>query len=574
MLESKMKEPLKRCTALLLAVVLLAGCLGVSAFADEGEHEHDWQLTETLDPTCTEAGYQVYTCSGCEESDTQTLEALGHTPAKAVRENEIPATCAEDGSVDTVVYCAVCGAELRRETEALPAVPAVDDPAEGEAERQETEAASLPTESDPAPETIPAGEDGDGSVTSDASEAVSAADAAPTDGDAMPEEQAQDATSTSEPDESQPESDEMQNAAGERSKAPMRAPDVSGSCGTNATYTFDSATGVLTVTGTGDAATIWEDAFSGDTDIRKVTVTNIATIGHSAFAGCTGLQSVSLPNTLTGMGARVFQDCSSLTAITLPNSLTQIPEYTFLKCTSLTSVTLGNRVTSIGNSAFERCDMTGMDLVLPNTVTTIGIKAFRGTGLNSITVPASVTSIGDFAFAKQSLWSSETSSEINYPPVGTVYCLSGVNQTVRDTGYYSAGTAPTVYTVGPKSQKWSSYYTVTYVSEVQKGDGVSSLSVTPSAAADAVTMGGKTFYKRGTTVTLNLSASVSDPVYLANGAVLDVVNGACSYTVPDGDLSTVTVTAISATGKTNINDAVVVVGEATEAQPEPEVTAL
>lgn len=208
MWKSKTKEPLKRCTAPLLAVVLLAGCLGVSAFADEGEHEHDWQLTETLDPTCTEAGYQVYTCSACGETKTAPIEAL-------------------------------------------PADPAVGDAGEREAERPETEAASIPTESDPAPEAIYTGEDGDGSVTSDASEAVSAADAAPTDGDAMPEEQAQDATPTSEPDESQPESDEMQNAAGERSKAPMRAPDVSGSCGTNATYTFDSATGVLTIAGTG-----------------------------------------------------------------------------------------------------------------------------------------------------------------------------------------------------------------------------------------------------------------------------------------------------------------------------------
>lgn len=45
-----------------------------------------------------------------------TVDATGHSPAAAVRENETAATCVLAGSYDSVVYCAVCGEELSRET--------------------------------------------------------------------------------------------------------------------------------------------------------------------------------------------------------------------------------------------------------------------------------------------------------------------------------------------------------------------------------------------------------------------------------------------------------------------------
>ena len=37
-----------------------------------------------------------------------------HTPAAAVEENRINATCVSDGSYDEVVYCSECGEELSR----------------------------------------------------------------------------------------------------------------------------------------------------------------------------------------------------------------------------------------------------------------------------------------------------------------------------------------------------------------------------------------------------------------------------------------------------------------------------
>ena len=70
----------------------------------------------TTEPTCTEEGVMTYTCSVCGDTYTESIEATGHTAGDAVIENEVEATCTEEGSYDSVVYCSVCGEELSRET--------------------------------------------------------------------------------------------------------------------------------------------------------------------------------------------------------------------------------------------------------------------------------------------------------------------------------------------------------------------------------------------------------------------------------------------------------------------------
>ncbi len=61
----------------------------------------------------TPAGTPYYT--------TVIGETHEHTPGQAVKENEVAATCTEDGSYDSVVYCTVCGEEISRETVTIPA---------------------------------------------------------------------------------------------------------------------------------------------------------------------------------------------------------------------------------------------------------------------------------------------------------------------------------------------------------------------------------------------------------------------------------------------------------------------
>ena len=95
---------------------------GESYTADETEalgHEYESVVTA---PTCTKGGYTTHTCVRCGDSYTSDeTAALGHTPAEAVKENEKAASCFEDGSYDSVVYCSVCGEELSREPITVPA---------------------------------------------------------------------------------------------------------------------------------------------------------------------------------------------------------------------------------------------------------------------------------------------------------------------------------------------------------------------------------------------------------------------------------------------------------------------
>ena len=76
---------------------------------------HDYEA-DVIDPTCTEKGYTVYTCHCGDTYVADIIPATGHSPAEAVVENNIDATCTTDGSYDSVVYCSACDVEILRES--------------------------------------------------------------------------------------------------------------------------------------------------------------------------------------------------------------------------------------------------------------------------------------------------------------------------------------------------------------------------------------------------------------------------------------------------------------------------
>ena len=98
----------------------------------------------------------------------------------------------------------------------------------------------------------------------------------------------------------------------------------------------------------------------------------------------------------------IFLHSISAKNIILPNSLTTIGSSAF-SGSQLTSITLPDSVTSIESSAFFSSQLTSISL--PDSLITIGSSAFSGSQLTSITLPDSVTSIGMHAFENNQLTS-------------------------------------------------------------------------------------------------------------------------------------------------------------------------
>lgn len=83
----------------------------------------------------------------------------------------------------------------------------------------------------------------------------------------------------------------------------------------------------------------------------------------------------------------------TLVSVSLPQSLKIISDDGFWGQENLQEITLGS-VVEIGQSAFGSCTML-KQITLPDTLTTIGWRAFASSGLTSLTIPANVTSLGD-----------------------------------------------------------------------------------------------------------------------------------------------------------------------------------
>jgi len=157
----------------------------------------------------------------------------------------------------------------------------------------------------------------------------------------------------------------------------------------------------------------------------------VTTLAANVFLYCRYLTGVTIPQTVTTIGNNAFGSCSSLVSMivstdnsvfdsrdncnaiietnsntlmfgcrssVIPNTVTSIGDKAFSGCSSLTSISIPNSVTSIGNNAFSGCTSL-LSVNISNSVTSIGQEAFWNcSSLIGITIPNSVTSIGNGAF--------------------------------------------------------------------------------------------------------------------------------------------------------------------------------
>ena len=132
----------------------------------------------------------------------------------------------------------------------------------------------------------------------------------------------------------------------------------------------------------------------------------LATIGDNAFAGL-GLKDVSFPQQLRSIGEGAFRS-NRLENALMPDSVTEIGNYAFADNSELRQVTIpaNDEYSVIGEGTFasEACgDMSGfVSVEIPDNITQISDKAFKGNNFRIIDIPGSVKTIGNEAFASNS----------------------------------------------------------------------------------------------------------------------------------------------------------------------------
>lgn len=164
--------------------------------------------------------------------------------------------------------------------------------------------------------------------------------------------------------------------------------------------------------------------FKGNTEITEFNelgyFTNVKSLA-GAFSGCTNLREIDLTNIESFSGNGSFSNCTSLTIeVDMPN-LKKLQYTDFTKSGIIGIKSLGS-ITSIPdayvyteNGEFYNC--TNLEyVILPNTLTTIGLYAFFGCSkLSQCTLPVSIETIKGAAFKGTIL-----EGEINLPNLSTL----------------------------------------------------------------------------------------------------------------------------------------------------------
>ena len=152
--------------------------------------------------------------------------------------------------------------------------------------------------------------------------------------------------------------------------------------------------------------------------VRNVTITKQTAIPNNAFRNCDLIETIKIPSNTVSIGNYAFYNCKAVTSYNgnehgvsiLPATLVNISDYAFNNNKALLKVVFSPALESIGSYAFNGCTALTEATAASNitTLTTIGSYAFNGcTSLsyyflgeeNELNIPTNTVSIGTHAFA-------------------------------------------------------------------------------------------------------------------------------------------------------------------------------
>ena len=221
------------------------------------------------------------------------------------------------------------------------------------------------------------------------------------------------------------------------------AETYSGTCGENLTWTLDTATGELVISGEGEMYDYdamgdvipnyspWVN--TGDTQIKSIVINDgVTSIGDNAFnirSKSIVLKSIEIPNSVSKIGKGAFAYCESLENIYIGSNVCYIGRDAFYKTGYYNNESnWESEVLYIGNYLIRAEEKLSGPYTVADGTMVISDGSFRGcVDLVSIEFPTSLKYIGDYAF--------QNCEKLNYIDIPD--SVIGIGECAFDyTGYY------------------------------------------------------------------------------------------------------------------------------------------